>query len=253
MKRICSLLAALTFFTNIIFSQGNEMDDLLISQFVNSSEYNRVINLYNGTLGQRDVEKSNVTYIDDNLAKPVINIVLSSNNTVKGVLKAIPVPERFDNVLPGNERYVMTLIDYRSYNAENLTGNIQVVDANYDNHVPLDILVESSIITSVSVNDLPEGILQKYSGLLKKRDLGNPIYDNPENQIEGRHHCDLNGNGNVTWSECFTCMVRACSSNQQCAVLCGITNVVGSYVGSGGAGACTVSMAASCVYLSIVY
>ena len=60
-----------------------------------------------------------------------------------------------------------------------------------------------------------------------------------------RHLCDLNKDGNVSWAECFRCMIDACMTNTECAVQCIIYNIISNR--------CTQAIDAACVILSIWY
>jgi hypothetical protein len=249
MKNIVSLGLFLTLFLVDSFSQPSDSPNRLLTQFLGSPEYARIRGDHNTGYGEVDMVKSNIIYADDNVSKPVINVVFTSDRVVKGIIRAVPLLSHQDNVLPQNERYVMSLLDYRKYDLATKTGVIKVIDLNYDNHIPLDLSVGNSIVTNMVVTDLPESIITKYRYLLKKKDLGNPIYKNSQGRSDGRY-CDLNGNGNVTWTECYTCLARSCQSNQNCSFLCGFTNVVGGYT-SNGVNTCSTAMSLSCIWISI--
>ena len=239
-KKIVFLFYSLAFCFNA-FTQ-NKVDNL-IGVFLNSSEYGRVIGSFDD-IGEVDFEKSTVIYIDNDQNKPEINIFFKKNRVVSAVIKSIPLKSSLSNILPGNEKYVMCLIDYKGYHSDTKTGEIKIIDLNYDNHIFGNIYLNNSELVNLVVTDIPENILSKYSGLLKKKEMGAGI--------AATHFCDLNQNGNVTFSECFTCMLRSCFNNQRCATLCGLTNLGGGIIGSV-TSTCTASMAASCVYIAIMY
>jgi len=218
-----------------------------IDSFLNSSEYNRIRNGSISGFSDVDFEHSSV-FTGTSEGEYVVNIVLGSGGGFDGVIQAILLPSQYNNVLPGNEHYIMILYDYRAYDSSDKTGNIKLVDLNYDDWVPIEMTVASGVMTNLNTQFMPDSIVAKYSYLLKKKDLGNPIYNEETNKA---HPCDTNGNGNVSFGECFTCLAGNCFGNQSCATLCGIINIAGQFLI--GVQACTVSMAASCVWIAFWY
>ena len=141
--------------------------------------------------------------------------------------------------------------EYSRISNESVFG-FGAIDLNYDNFVPLEMVVNNGAVVNLDIQNMPDVIRSKYSYLLKKKDLGNPIYKSgSESRTTTTHHCDANGNGNVTFGECFSCYSAACANNQQCAILCAIVNTGG--VWTVGIPACTASMAATCVWIAIRY
>jgi hypothetical protein len=202
--------------------------------------------------GSANVDKSTVVS-GTHEGELVINIPFSDNGSFKGVVQAIPLPASLSNVLPGNEHYLIVLLDYKAYDTISKTGNIKLRDLNYDGYVPVELSVINGTISNLTTLNMPEALKEKYSSLLKKKDLGNPIFQGGSEQAKATtgHYCDTNGNGNVTFGECFSCLSVACAGNQQCAILCALVNVGGTWMI--GLPACTASMAASCVWISIWY
>lgn len=76
--------------------------------------------------------------------------------------------------------------------------------------------------------------------------------DNPNLSIGGvEYFCDGNGNGNVGFGECMSCMTSACSGDATCATFCAAVNVAGIKTSTGGQ--CTISMLAACAYIALAY
>lgn len=120
------------FFCIDLFSQSN---DPLIDSFLVSSEYNRIRNSSISEFGDADLERSNV-FFGDMEGKIAINVILTKEGVFEGVVCAIPIPREYSNVLPSDEHYMMILYDYRNYDTSTKTGNIKLVDLNYDDWVP---------------------------------------------------------------------------------------------------------------------
>lgn len=248
MKRIICFLCVVIIISIKANSQKNNAQ---LNNFLSSPEYSRISNESVFGFGTIDFKNSNVIS-GENDSESLINIVYTKQGVFQGVVQAIPLPSKFSNVLPGDEHYLMVLYDYREYDTTTRTGKIKLVDLNYDNFTPLEMVVNNGTVVNLDIQNMPDVISSKYSYLLKKKDLGNPIYKSvSEKSIATTHHCDANGNGNVTFGECFSCLSAACAGNQQCAILCAIVNAGG--VWTVGVPACTTSMAASCVWIAIQY
>jgi hypothetical protein len=224
MKKIIFLLTIVFNFTNFAFSQF-DIPSSLIADFANSNEYNR-ISLFTNTYGTADLSKSKVVYLDDAQTKPVINIVVMSNGSAKGIIEAIPLPSNAKTRLPNNDKYIMQYVDYSQFNLRTRSGGLKTFDLNYDNYQSTEILVNNSQISSFQKLPMPA-------------------------ETSLRHPADTNGNGNVSWGECMGYMQSACNGSTNCTIMCTLTNLGG--IGTTIGGQCTISMAAACVYLSIAY
>lgn len=220
----------------------------MLSDFLGSSEFSRVNNLAFVNAGNIDLNLSSIDYVDNNVAKPVLNLVYKANGNVVAFLQVIPIPKHIENVLPNNEHYAMLKVDYQSYNTITKTGEIKLVDLNYDNFLAGELKIDNSAIKEIKGNDMPFKLVAKYSSLKKKSDLGNPKYLVKSLK---NHFCDANGNGNVGYGECMSCMTSACNGASTCAAFCAIINVAG--IGTSIGGQCTLSMLAACTYIAIVY
>jgi lipopolysaccharide export LptBFGC system permease protein LptF len=225
----------------------SSVEKKMITQFLNSSEYSRVAKATFKDFGKLDLTNSSIDYVENNQNKPVLNLVFMSSNKVRGFLQVIPIKKSIDNVLPNNEHYAMLLVNYKKYNTDSKTGDIELVDLNYDNFLAASLKVNNASIEEIKGNDMPTDILTKYSSLKKKADLGNPIYS----LSSVVHPCDKNGNGNIGFGECMSCMTSACNGEPTCAVFCAIVNVAG--IGTSTGGQCTISMLAACTYIAIAY
>lgn len=227
----------------------------ILSDFLKSREYKRVLNETIDKSGNLDLNTTSFNYVENDLNKPVINLVYSKEKITKAILHVIPLKSELSNVLPNNEHYLMLLVDYKSYDTKKLTGNIKLFDLNYENYLAGEIDVKDAKILKLIGLNMPKSIEKKYTGLMKKNELGNPIFLNRkssfnENNAE-KHFCDGNGNGNVGFGECMSCMTSACNGDATCATFCSIVNVAG--IGTSTGGQCTISMLAACAYISIAY
>jgi hypothetical protein len=158
-----------------------------------------------------------------------VNIVFRNQEKVTAVIEAINVPKK-KKILPNNDDYVMLLRDYRSYDFSSKTGVIQYYDLNYDNHHGGTIHVLNSKIKNWQTFEIPDYIRNKYKSI--------------SNVAQQPHYCDSNKSGNVSYSECYSCMSNTCQGDEVCQTMCDILDI---------GGLCTGTIAASCVYISLVY
>lgn len=210
-------------------------DSQLLNDFINSNDYSRFLDSSkfknNGTF---NLGLSNVTYhqhpdiADKNVPVLNLNFTVNENRIIKivGQIQAIKVKNGYSK-LPSNGSYFMLYRDYRQFNLSGSVGTINVYDLNYDEYL---VATASFSNGENSIETFPMTV---------------PIAEKYGLQTYRLHPCDENANGNVTWGECFRCMVNACYSNPQCAGLCTFANQNGNQ--------CTISIGISCIWLAIEY
>jgi hypothetical protein len=148
----------------------------------------------------------------------------SKNDAVVGQLHVIRLKDSVQ--MPMNLHYIMLYKDYSEYNFGSESGKIRVYDLNYDQYMVLEADFSDGELINIDLREMPENISVRY-GIT-------------------RHHCDENGNGNVTFGECFHCLVSACMANTECRILCALTNFLGG-------GLCNWSFTISCIIISLIY
>lgn len=228
-----------------LFSNA-QRDESLIQAFLNSTDYIGIQNFIS-PFGAVSVGESNVKYYEQDYSKPTLNIVIRNNASLTGIIEVLPIPARFDNVLPNNSHYAMQFVDYSNYNVLTKSGVIRTIDLNYDQYTSATLDVAQTSITRFTANTMPQEIKLKYSSLKKIGELNR----GRSNTERAPHYCDLNGNGNVSFGECIGCMQSACNGSPTCSTMCWIVNVAG--IGTSVGGQCTISMGAACIILSIMY
>lgn len=191
-------------------------EQLDLMRFQGSDQYKRILS-ENAFLDAEDLskERSKVVYFQDENDKPWLSIVFEKHGRVYASLRAIRVADA--KVGTVGRQYVTSLIKYEEFDFIRMSGKITLVDTD-------DQSIEKGRF------ELIEGRITK----------------NLRNDPAARtHYCDANRNGNVTWTECFTCMLGACMSNAECAVQCAIYDVINT--------SCTRSMDLACAVLSVIY
>lgn len=233
MKKIFFLLFSLS----SLGSNGQTEDSQLLQDFVNSVDYNRFMtNSQFSSNGNVNLLYSNVHHQEhpsiDGKIVPVLNVNFTQNLNgeikIVGQIQAIKVREDYTR-LPNMARYIMLYRDFRQYNHNTMTGTINVYDLNYDEYL-------------VGIGNFTKGVADNFdtfpmpSITVERYDLG----------LERPHFCDGNQNGNVTWGECWRCMINACLGNSTCTALCMFGNHFGNQQ-------CSLSVAISCTWIAIWY
>ena len=221
---------------------NSQTKEPLLSDFLSSKEFGKIKGQVRA-LGEVDLTRSRVTYVEEDKAKPVLNIAITNGTVVKAVLEAVAIPKTIVNVLPDDARYAMQMIYYDQYDINTKTGTIKMVDLNYDGYTSGQLQVANGEVKEFLTYPMPEATKAKYAGLKKISEI-NPGARKP-------HFCDKNQNGNVGFGECLSCMQQACSGSTSCNAICTIVNM-GSIV-TGVPAQCTLSMGAACVVISIMY
>jgi len=225
-------------------------EDFLIKEFLESDEFRDNDFLSNSIV---DFEKSKVQYVNDVKGRPVINIFFSNNGQIIGSVEAIKnISDRIK--LPNEAKYFMFYHDYKQFDFSTLTGSISLFDLNYDNH----FFAYGEIITGkldVSFyNPIPSDIIKKYEDVISFNKESFKKLESIKNQKVQVNPCDGNSDGNVSYSECYKCFNNACSTDETCMVLCYlIGDAIGTSISPVKIPWCQMSIAASCIYISIEY
>ncbi len=219
-------------------TDSNELDlNPILKEFVNSSEFQRSMNSFQD-LGDIDTENSKSEKVSENGVKfDLIKVYFKKNNELTGFIEAIKMDSRAKNIIPNDDKYLMTLVKYENYDFQSKTGNIKLFDLNYDNFNYSNLSLKNGTFTSKVVSKLPSDIANKYTNLKKKKDL-----NNNSAAFQSRHYCDENGNGNVGYFECVGCFINACGTSHVCTGMCFLT-----------APYCGGSIAAACIYIAAAY
>jgi hypothetical protein len=233
MKKIFFLLLVLISFN--LYGQPGDLQ--LLQNFVNSEDYSQFIaNSQFSTNGAVNLDSSNVSHQEhpslDGKVVPVLNVSFTQTQNdlpkIVGQIQAIKVRDDYHS-LPNSSRYLMVYKDFREYNHSTQTGQIKIYDLNYDEYLVIDAAFTNGSTSSIETFPMPPVVIEKY-GLDPNR---------------GTHPCDANQNGNVTFGECWRCMVNACFSNPECNFRCFAANHFGQQ--------CSMAIAISCTWIAIWY
>jgi hypothetical protein len=240
-------LSCLTWTKN--FSQ--QLSDSLIQEFLNSQDFYDYVHLTQLQLaGTINYEKCSVSFIENDTSMASITIVYFNNGELSYTIEA----HRKLNgniLLPRGAKYFMLLRDFHNYNASTGNGSITLYDLNYEEHPYLQANLENGSITETTFTPLPESILSHYESISSwNLDY---IQSLSEEERVAKRVCDLNGNGNITFSECYTCFNRACAADPNCNTHCYLFGDVVGWVTIPGYPMCQTSIALSCIWIAIRY
>jgi hypothetical protein len=216
----------------------------IVSKFITSSTYNRIANQINtyGDVSQSEVTADSIV-IDGKGTFHYFTIVIRKNGNINATLDVVDLHDSKN--LPYNDKYAMNLNDMSNFNTANLSGSIKLYDLNYDNFNHTEVKINSNKIEDIIYNRPSSEFLNKFSSL---RLTKNNILENFSNVSYGarRLPCDSNGNGNLSFFECYGCFKSAAE----------VENTFGNWwcdVPVAGWASCWASISASCAILSGVY
>ncbi len=232
----------------IVLENGIIKENILVTEYRNSSDFKNN-NLLKNT--DFDFSKSEIIYIDNNINLPILKIPTFLNGNLVGVLDVIK-NKNSKIFLPNNNEYFVMYRDFSKFNFKNNSGQIIFKDLNYDNLTFNNITYNKGVYLKNYFTKTPISTLEKYNDVLYKNKLFLKTIKN--NQLAKRLPCDGNGNGNLSFSECYSCFNSSCASSPDCYTLCyGIGDVLGWVSPAPGLPMCQGSIAASCIYLAAVY
>ncbi len=232
MKKILSVL-----FVFVTLSARSQDEQSLVKEFLNSADF-KWVKEKSGfiTAAQADLSRSFVLYEEvQGTLVPILNVALvepGSGGKLIGQVSAIKVRNTYRQ-LPRNARYLLMYRDYSAFDEKTESGIVRIHDLNYDGFLSLEAVVEGENLIRLDSYSMPASIIQKYN------------FGGSNKQSPKKHYCDDNANGDVSWAECFNCLVESCNANVTCRVTCRIMNLYKRY--------CDLSMAAACVWISIKY
>ncbi len=244
MKKI---VLGLSFFLAVCssYAQKDPFEQGAIEEFIQSVDFARArncIKIPGYDITSLAIISSYVKYANDDKTAPVLYVQVGAgrpgSSRLIGEFQVAKVSPNY-RAVPNNGRYLILFRDYSAYDVTTSTGVIKYYDLNYDCYLAGVLNVQRGIVLEWNTNSMPEEIMIKYN-----------FNDYNNSTDKGKHFCDLNKNGDVSFGECFKCMQLACNSNPNCKEICDLTNKNILPVLQG---QCKISMGAACAYLAIKY
>lgn len=187
-----------------------------------------------------DIKKDKILYqeiIIENVSYDYFNVPLYKNGEEIAYLEIAKIKNT--QFLPNNDEYLINLVDKSKYDRINKIGKIEMYDVNYDNYKHSTIIAKNDKIVDWNSKGLSKNLRNKYSKII-----------NPKKRLNlaARHLCDYNGNGNISFSECYSCIDNAIETNATSSTICWAAQFWGPR-----ASWCGVSVAVSCSIISSIY
>jgi hypothetical protein len=217
--------------TNKIVAQ-NDTDQIILDKLFGSETY------LNSDLKKWFINDNGINLTDyrisikqneDGVNVPIITLIIRDDSeTVIGSLEAISYKDN-NEVLNFN----ILLRNFEKMDLVNGTGNIYMTDLN-EGYTYADATIENKNLVSV----------ETYKSLTEKNSISLTAKRRPG---------DLNGNGDITFAECYMYMNQAIQSNPTTYTLCYFVGDAIGWVVTGWGPLCQYSVAASCVVISAWY
>jgi hypothetical protein len=244
MKKLIFGLIATVMYTSLSFGQLTDNEKILVNDFMKSKDF---INNTFLNVKKFDVTKAKISYSQDNFKTPKIYLPLfNSSNALIGGLEIVK-KSTLKLKLPNDSNYFIMYRDFTNFDFKSLNGTISMYDNNYDNYKFNSINYINGKSISYLFTKCPSNILDKYSSIIT---FNHDVLE--QNKYNGL--CDKNHNGNLSFSECYSCFNGSCASNPECFTLCyGIGDTLGWVSPAPGFPICQASIGVACVYLAAVY
>ncbi|WP_185286790.1 hypothetical protein [Chryseobacterium indologenes] len=218
------------------FSYINSKDPAF-DNFLSSQTYQNHKDYING-LGQMDLNSILYKqYEVDGKVYDFFVVSLSRNGKLEGKLEILDLKET--PFLPNKDKYALNYADLSSYDMDRQTGSIKLYDLNYENFMHTKMDIDKGYYTNVEGDGLSDELREKYAYLANPAKSAN---------LTSRHLCDSNGNGNISFGECYSCIVRAIKQNSTSTAICHSYEAMGlPWWGS-----CGASVTVSCAIISSI-
>lgn len=217
-----------------ITTLSRSSDNDYLNELISSPTYNGMdlSNYFSENLSTIiDTSKFKIAYLENenNEEIPMISLPIfkSTDNKLVGSLDAV---RQIDSI--GNIDYVILFRNFEEMDFDSGSGEVFLVDVNLDYKYVTFTIEEYEIMEVVPHGDFIDESELDYSKV-------NPF--------------DTNGDGNVTFSECYFTANSACGGDPECYTVCyGIGDAAGWVITTAGP-LCQSSIALACVYISIKY
>lgn len=206
--------------------------------FLNSETFSRHESYFNqlGDMNLDEIQYQQI--IIDNISYDLFIVPILKNGFLMGKLEVLDLKDT--PFLPNNDKYALNYADLSKYDLTSDTGKIDLYDLNFDNYLHTKIEVLNGFYVSYNGAGLSQGLKEKYAS------IANP--NKTENLRVRNVSCDGNGNGDVTFSECYKCFSVAIQMNSTSTAICEAYHAAGlPWWGS-----CMSSTAAACVIISSI-
>jgi len=209
---------------DINFSEDNFSSEAYLNKFYNSRSYNNLNLNSRFEATNINAKESQITFIknEQNIDVPIINIFIKNNAGILiGKIEAVSFVDK-----KGNTDFNILLRNYEKFNINKKKGSITLTD-----------ITENFVFAKASIRN----------GEITKR----ISFNNPNKFLSKTHRTtspmDLDGDGNITWSECYKYANDACQTDTGCYSMCYFFSDAVGWVVSGAGPLCQGAIASVCV------
>ena len=237
MKKLIILISVLLGFLTTFSCEDDEIvkepetfRNDLINQFIYSRDFKSLFyeNTIFNSFGTVNFNKSLVeTIVVDNKEYYILNIAICDDENIVGQVIGIQLSNCSQKLNTGHT-YGMIFRDLRDFSLDSKSGIVLDYDLNYDSYNCGYMIIEDNYIIDIKSFDMPYHIEEKYS--FKRMTYSKSV-----------HPCDGNGNGDISFGECYSCLKEAIDSHGDTEFLCDAMDVLFM---------CSSAVAASCLIIS---
>jgi len=209
-------------FTSENAKSKNKQDEYLID-FYESQTFNRM-------------KLSDWFEVDCIITKERVHYVLNENNINVPIINL-----KIENI----QGKFIGIIEALSYKKPNGVTDFNILLRNFEK---FDFNTKTG---SISLIDINENLLYLKTKILNEKIINVTPYVTFHNEYSRtrhpRHPMDTNGDGNVTFSECYSYANAACQTDPECYAMCYLAGDAAGWVISGMGPLCQAAIAAACV------
>jgi hypothetical protein len=188
-----------------------ENQDPVISSFLKSKTFlgsKDKIEIY-GKISYNDIKSKLISNGSDQIS--VLEIPILKGGKKVGIVEVVDL--KTTSFLPHGYSYALNFVNLVDFDLNTLTGNVEMIDLNYDNFSHSKIEISNNLIKSWKCQSPPVELIIKYQSIRKSNKL---------KSLQSQNACDGNRNGNVSFMECYTCFSNAIDANGLSKFICDV-------------------------------
>src|SRR5271170_7685189 len=147
-------------------SSNSQSDDHIVQSFLQSQTFSRHREFIEtlGSISYKDIKAATLN-VNDKDSFNVLNIPINKNGRKVGYIEVVDLKNT--KYFPNNDTYALNYVDLKNFDTKSLTGNVEMIDLNYDNFVHSRISIENNNIIKWNSNGLSSELSLKYQTIKK--------------------------------------------------------------------------------------
>jgi hypothetical protein len=228
----------------VVLLQEKPNKEKIIDNFINSGTFARTKNilLKYGKLSKTDVTLDSVV-VDNKNVFHFFTIAIKKDGILSATLDVIDLHETKN--LPYGDTYALNLNDITELDTKSLSGTIRLFDLNYDNFQHSEFKLYRNKIKDRIYKRPSKKLIDKFVSIKLSSKFNYRASKNITYGVKAIP-CDINGNGNLGFFECYGCFKSASE----------VEDTFGNWwcdVPVAGWASCFATISASCAILSSIY